>query len=177
MADQRRDCVRVGRERRPVQRFVVERFRPDETSHTQRFASWAAKLFGPKPSRQLPYGALVHKEMLLSSISPRLRFASCVATLCWNEKYALKSARRVVPILSLVDPGLGRTYAEVMDEERAHVEWGLAVIKRMESDRPDIFKMMEVYGNYVRTIYPIIMNHIHPKVYKRVLRESRSATQ
>jgi len=151
-------------------RFITERMRPEEVGHDRLMARWAREWYGPRPKRPLAYGALVMKDVLAAARLDDLgKFAYTFASVHWNEKNTLRGQAWMLERFRRVSPEMASDFAQVVGEESEHVAFGRRVLARVEREAPMVSRVIERFYQYVETVYPVVVNHAHVQVYKRVL--------
>lgn len=159
-------------------RFIVDRMRGEEIGHDRVMATWARAWYGPRPKRPLAYGALVQKDVLAAARLDDLgKFAYTFASVHWNEKNTLRGQAWILERFRRFSPAMASDFAQVVGEESEHVAFGRRVLARLERETPNVARVIERFYAYVETVYPVVVNHAHISVYKRLLRGVAFAPQ
>jgi hypothetical protein len=132
-------------------------------------ARWGRTWYGPRPRRFLPYAATVWRDLVAGShLSPRYRFAYAFATIHWNEVNTLRSAREILPVLEAAEPLAAVDFRQIVGEESGHVAWGAGVRSRLESEAPDLSRIIERYIELTDQVYPAVISRSQSRAWQQV---------
>lgn len=140
-------------------RFIEERMHREEVQHRELMEWWARKL-GPARPRQDGFHAMVSRDGLIMGAltHPQDRLAMTLATMLWNEENTLRAYPRWIGLFRQVDTDLARDFEQVLLEERGHVAFGRALVRRIERESPHLARRFGRFYGLTRRVYPVLIH-------------------
>lgn len=121
------------------QEFAGGRLRREETAHANLSAAWARKLGVPRAPGYDPYSAIALRDtMVIRRVAgPLIRAAWTLAGLRWNEEQSVRAFPRWVRLMGRLGfRDMARDFTQLVGEEQTHVDFGLAVARRLADAHP-----------------------------------------